>query len=77
MESCTNSGYFFAGLQYGSQCICSDDVPHGGAIKNETRCDYRCPGDESATCGGEWMMNLYQATNTITTTITTIENTGD
>ena len=23
-------------------------------------CDYACPGDDHAKCGGHWMMNVYQ-----------------
>ena len=59
VDSCTEQGYAYAGLQYKTQCICANEEPHG-AKQNETMCDYACPGDASAKCGGHWMMNVYQ-----------------
>ena len=70
VDTCTMSGYSFAGLQYKTQCICANEHPHG-ARQNESSCDYICPGDASANCGGHWMMSVYQTTDTPTTATTT------
>ena len=59
VDSCIEQGYDYAGLQYKTQCICANEEPHG-AKQNESMCDYTCPGDASAKCGGHWMMNVYQ-----------------
>merc|ERR1712066_928559 len=59
VDSCIESGYAYAGLQYSTQCICANESPHG-AKQNESSCDYTCPGDDSAKCGGHWMMNVYE-----------------
>ena len=59
MDSCTEQGYAYAGLQYKTQCICANEEPQG-AKQNESMCDYACPGDDHAKCGGHWMMNVYQ-----------------
>ena len=60
MDSCTEQGYAYAGLQYETQCICANEEPKDGAKQNETMCDYNCPGDATSKCGGHWMMNVYQ-----------------
>ena len=59
VDACTEEGYAYAGLQYRTQCICANEEPHG-AKQNESMCDYDCPGDASAKCGGHWKMNVYQ-----------------
>ena len=82
VDSCTVSGYNYAGLQYRTQCICANEQPHG-TKQNESDCDYVCPGDSSANCGGHWMMSVYQTSNapttstTITTTTTTDSTTSN
>jgi len=59
VDSCTEQGYEYAGLQYKTQCICANEAPQG-AKQNESVCNYDCPGDATSKCGGHWMMNVYQ-----------------
>ena len=62
---CKDSGYFYAGLQFQSQCICVEQPPRESSERGETECDYNCPGDYDSACGGFFLMNFYKIdTNT-------------
>merc|ERR1712117_599284 len=55
---CTAGGYDYAGLQYSSQCICSNSGPQGNS--DESQCTYGCAGDSSiTTCGGLGYINIF------------------
>ena len=55
---CTNGGYDYAGLQYSSQCICSNSGPQGNS--DESKCTYGCPGDNLVKmCGGLGYINIF------------------
>ena len=59
MEFCTNTGYNFAGIQYGSQCLCSNAGPLGTG--EEEKCHYKCAGDSSVRlCGGLGYINIFR-----------------
>ena len=58
MEFCTNTGYNFAGIQYGSQCLCSNAGPSGTG--EEDKCRFKCAGDSSVRmCGGLGYINIF------------------
>ena len=55
---CTDNNYDYAGLQYSSQCICSNAGPPG--ISDESKCTYGCAGDKSIKmCGGLGYINIF------------------
>ena len=55
---CTSGGYDYAGLQYGSQCICTNSGPQG--TSDAGRCNYGCAGDSSIKmCGGLGYINIF------------------
>eukprot|EP00903_Cladosiphon_okamuranus_P020532 g18846.t1 len=58
-EECSGSIYF--GLQYGRECWCGDQdtdfLTHG----EFTACDYECPGNPHAVCGGVNAMDVYKS----------------
>ena len=55
---CTAGGYDYAGLQYSSQCICSNAGPQGNS--DESECTYGCAGDSSINmCGGLGYINIF------------------
>ena len=64
-------------MQYRTQCICADEYPHG-VKQNDSACDFECPGDSSAMCGGNWMMSVYKANIVMIPSIatTTMSNTS-
>ena len=57
----------YAGLQYGSQCICTNEGPEG--ISDEKQCTYKCAGDSSIKrCGGLGHVNVFH-TDALRTTV--------
>ena len=55
---CTSEGYDYAGLQYGSQCICTNSGPQG--TSDAGQCKYGCAGDNSVKmCGGLGYINIF------------------
>lgn len=67
LRYCTAGGYVYAGLEYSSQCFCSNTMP----TVTSSGCTSTCIGDRRASCGGSWAMNVYTAGGTGTTTTTT------
>ena len=60
IKACSEGGYKFAGVQYGSQCFCGNTAPAAtNKIANED-CDMKCPGDSNYMCGGSCKMNVYE-----------------
>ena len=58
VEFCTNTGYNFAGIQYGSQCLCSNAGPSGTG--EEEKCHFKCAGDPTKRmCGGLGYINIF------------------
>merc|ERR1712117_726387 len=55
---CTSGGYDYAGLQYGSQCICTNSGPQG--TSDAGQCTYGCAGANSVKmCGGLGYINIF------------------
>jgi len=52
-------GYNYAGLQFGEECWCSNNYGKHQSISKD-RCNYQCPGNISATCGGFNSLDVYQ-----------------
>lgn len=52
------AGFEYAGMQFNYECWCGDKVALMKRTE-ESRCDSRCPGNRTQTCGGFLMMNVY------------------
>merc|ERR1712027_268348 len=71
---CTERNYDYAGLQYGSQCICTNTGPQGTSERD--KCYYGCAGDSSIKmCGGLGYINLFHTDAHKTTPIPTTSTT--
>ncbi|XP_058054885.1 xylosyltransferase oxt [Anopheles bellator] len=57
---CLQSGYPFAGVQYGYECFCGDEVPKAVAKLPDSSCNIKCPGDPKQACGGYFAINVYE-----------------
>jgi hypothetical protein len=55
-EACKASGYELAGLEYGSQCFCSNTAPSLQADAHD--CDMACPVG-GGSCGGALRLDVY------------------
>ena len=60
LDVCTESGYLYAGVQYGVECFCGNERPLENSNVEESRCNKFCPGNSDAKCGGYLTMNVYQ-----------------
>lgn len=59
-DSCYRRNYGFAGVQEGNQCWCGTYVG-GEWATNQTDCNTSCTGDEKTLCGGQGLINVFQA----------------
>ncbi|XP_050073739.1 xylosyltransferase oxt-like [Anopheles maculipalpis] len=57
---CLQSGYPFAGVQYGYECFCGDELPKASAKLPDSSCNVKCPGDPKQACGGYFTINVYE-----------------
>ncbi|KAG5899486.1 hypothetical protein JTB14_015197 [Gonioctena quinquepunctata] len=57
---CLQSGFPYAGVQYSGECFCGVDEPPLSSKIPDSSCNLKCPGDQHATCGGYYKINIYQ-----------------
>ncbi|KAL1857628.1 hypothetical protein Daus18300_010268 [Diaporthe australafricana] len=53
------SNYTFLGLEYGSQCWCSNSIQNGAFPIDDGQCSTVCAGDASQFCGGEDTLSVF------------------
>lgn len=56
---CLQSGFPFAGVQYGTECFCGVGMPPSDCEIPEKMCDMKCSGNPNEFCGGYFTMNVY------------------
>lgn len=54
---CGDRDYRYAGIEYGSECLCSNDAP---TITTGATCSMSCSGNAAQTCGGSWSMTVLE-----------------
>jgi hypothetical protein len=62
IESCRESGFAYAGIQYGAQCYCGNSYGRYGQIA-ENNCNMSCSGDTGRNCGGTWANSVFKIAN--------------
>ncbi|XP_020814451.1 xylosyltransferase oxt [Drosophila serrata] len=60
VELCLQSGYPYAGVQYGRECFCGFDTPPRAAKLPDSSCNTKCLGNPKEICGGFYAMNIYE-----------------
>lgn len=60
VQLCLQSGFPFAGVQYGSECFCGSDLPAETVKLADSSCNMKCSGDQHDICGGYYAMNIYE-----------------
>ena len=70
VESCINQcialGYSIAGVEYGAQCFCDNQIENSGTLAiAQTDCNLPCSGNSAETCGAGDRLNVY-STKTLT-----------
>ncbi|CAO1615259.1 unnamed protein product [Parajaminaea phylloscopi] len=65
---CGDAGYKFSGVEYSSECFCSNIAP---TKKTGATCNMPCSGNANETCGGSWSMSVFDNTAIAATTSST------
>ncbi|XP_075164443.1 xylosyltransferase oxt [Haematobia irritans] len=60
IQLCLQSGFPYAGVQYGSECFCGPDMPVESSKLPDSSCNMKCSGDQHEICGGYFVMNIYE-----------------
>ncbi|KAK6346830.1 hypothetical protein TWF696_006937 [Orbilia brochopaga] len=64
LTTCGDGGYPFAGVEYGSECWCGSKLTYPPPSPSDTpKCETRCKGDSSLTCGGNAAIEIYYNNN--------------
>lgn len=58
---CTANNYALAGLEYSSQCYCSNELASSSAV-GYTGCTMTCSGNSAEYCGGSGALSLFNNT---------------
>ena len=56
---CNNKRYPFAGVELGQECYCGYVIGAGSEKKNDTECDFICPGALGEACGAGFRLNVF------------------
>ncbi|XP_076075726.1 uncharacterized protein LOC143046449 [Mytilus galloprovincialis] len=59
-QFCVKKGFKFAGVEYGYECFCGNDLRKDRKRK-ESDCKTPCSGKKRQTCGGPWRISIYTA----------------
>ncbi|KAK8086537.1 hypothetical protein PG994_001511 [Apiospora phragmitis] len=63
IDACSLGSYTYAGLEYGSECWCSNMMPNYDPV-DMAECDMGCTGDAAAVCGGVSRILVYTQSDT-------------
>ncbi|OCK77835.1 copper radical oxidase [Lepidopterella palustris CBS 459.81] len=58
-SACAAGGYTYAGVEYASECYCSNTIASTGTSATLTDCNMVCNGNSTEYCGGPNRLNLY------------------
>ncbi|OBT82398.1 hypothetical protein VE02_09582 [Pseudogymnoascus sp. 03VT05] len=60
--TCSQADYTLAGIEYGGQCYCDNQVRNAGHLATDavSLCNMPCSGDSTQTCGGPDRLTMYK-----------------
>ncbi|KAI4226415.1 MAG: hypothetical protein L6R36_003173 [Xanthoria steineri] len=67
LSTCKSQNFPLAATEYGSECYCGAVLGNGTASAPDTECSTRCAGDSADFCGGRSRLNLYVASDLMST----------
>lgn len=61
IESCASAcaGFNYFGVEYRRECWCANQLTPGTNTAPAAECNYKCPGDATQSCGGDWRLNVF------------------
>jgi hypothetical protein len=63
INTCVGLGYSVAGLEFGAQCFCDNNIYNGAAPTAATNCNMACPGNANELCGAGNYLSVYNTGN--------------
>ncbi|XP_058853876.1 sialate:O-sulfotransferase 1-like [Acipenser ruthenus] len=57
-DTCSESGYLFAGLEYGAECYCGNRI--AAPKTREEDCNLDCKGEKGSVCGGVGRLSVFK-----------------
>ncbi|XP_075876047.1 sialate:O-sulfotransferase 1 isoform X1 [Nelusetta ayraudi] len=57
-DTCSESGYQFAGLEYGAECHCGNRISSPRVAEED--CSLMCRGERGSPCGGVGRLSIYK-----------------
>lgn len=73
LSTCQSNGYWYAGVEYGSQCWCDDFIQpysYSGLCIDLSQCNMKCNGNAGEWCGGSNALNIYSYSPYLTASAT-------
>jgi hypothetical protein len=67
LSSCKAMGMPYAGTEYSGECYCGTFLNPGSVPTTSDQCNMPCSGNPSETCGGSRILNLYYASDLVST----------
>ncbi|TFK35711.1 WSC domain-containing protein [Crucibulum laeve] len=61
---CATGNYKYAGLEFGRECYCDNNIHTPAAPANVADCNMTCTGDQTSTCGGVDRISIVTASRT-------------
>ena len=65
LSSCKAMGMPYAGTEYSGECYCGTFLNPGSVPTTSDQCNMPCNGNPSETCGGSRILNLYYASDLV------------
>jgi hypothetical protein len=62
VQLCYSKGYAWAGVEYGSECYCSNSGTGAATLKGYADCSKTCAGNVKQNCGGSMALQVYRLT---------------
>ncbi|KAL5480284.1 hypothetical protein ACEPAI_1554 [Sanghuangporus weigelae] len=67
VDFCQSQNFTLAGMEFGVQCFCDNNVINGGVLAAEdTDCNMACGGGSTEACGGPNRMSIYSTSSNVT-----------
>jgi hypothetical protein len=63
INTCVGLGYSVAGLEFGAQCFCDNNLYNGAAPTAGTNCNMACSGNANELCGAGNYLSVYNTGN--------------
>ncbi|KAI9439357.1 WSC domain-containing protein [Lactarius indigo] len=59
VSTCQSQSFTIAGLEFGQECWCGNQIQSPGALISQTSCNKACTGNNTEVCGGPDALQIY------------------